>query len=1248
MTPVIPCSVNNISLFCVAADFRVRERSCLTRCSSSRKHTKFSLSSQRFFAPLLTSVRLFPERYRKGYSLIKKSGIHILSATETDVTVEEPDSPVADEASPGGPEIPSDDKENVEKVVAKSESNPAPSQSRRSRTTRKSEMPPVKDEELIPGATFTGKVMSIQPFGAFVDIGAFKDGLVHVSRLSDSFVKDVGSVVSVGQEVKVRLVEVDAETGRISLSMSETDDSKRQQRKDSPATGDRTRPAKKNASKFSQKRDEVKHTKFVKGQELEGTVKNLTRSGAFISLPEGEEGFLPSSEESDDVYGNMMGGSSLQVGQEVKVCVLKIARGQVTLTMKTEKDDNLDFQVTEGVVQAATNPFVLAFRKNKDIAAFLDQRDKEEKESEKPVQLTTSEELKGQARQGEAVSGTLDVQALPTVSDEVMASASSVADEKLEKIEAFTGKTDEVADVVNNSDEISDEVTASASSVTDEKLEKIEAFREKTDEVADVVNNDDEISDEVMTSASSVADEKLEKIEAFTEKTDEVAGVVNKDGEISDEVTASASSVADEKLEKIEAFTEKTDELAGVVNNDGEISDEVTASASSVADEKLEKIEAFTEITDEVADVVNKDDEITEKESESSEILTSEASISTDNQMNEEAPLIDLGQSSETSISSGEITDQVSLSESSISDEVQIPTVEDSMPSSAPAEGEEVGDRNGSVISSGVQSDVPQPEDSEDVLVNPVDDTKAADHQIKSLGSQDIKVMENQVDDTKDEVQAENPASESESGILVTSQLEKAESANQENGTLTNSNGSNPKENVTKAGAISPALVKQLREETGAGMMDCKKALSETGGDIVKAQEFLRKKGLASAEKKASRVTAEGRIGSYIHDSRIGVLVEVNCETDFVSRGDIFKELVEDLAMQVAACPQVQYLVTEDVTEEIVNKEREIEMQKEDLLSKPEQIRSKIVEGRIRKRLEELALLEQPYIKNDKLVVKDWVKQTIATIGENIKVKRFVRYNLGEGLEKKSQDFAAEVAAQTAAKSAPSSVKEQPAPVEAKETVQKPPAATVSAALVKQLREETGAGMMDCKKALTETGGDLEKAQEYLRKKGLSTADKKSSRLAAEGRIGSYIHDSRIGVLIEVNCETDFVGRSEKFKELVDDLAMQVVACPQVQFVSIEDIPESIVNKEKELEMQREDLLSKPENIRERIVEGRVSKRLGELALIEQPFIKDDSVLVKDLVKQTVAALGENIKVRRFVRFTLGETNEDAKRGSEA
>lgn len=233
---------------------------------------------------------------------------------------------------------------------------------------------------------------------------------------------------------------------------------------------------------------------------------------------------------------------------------------------------------------------------------------------------------------------------------------------------------------------------------------------------------------------------------------------------------------------------------------------------------------------------------------------------------------------------------------------------------------------------------------------------------------------------------------------------------------------------------ISPVLVKQLRNETGAGMMDCKKALLETGGDVIKAQEYLRKKGLASADKKASRATSEGRIGSYIHDGRIGVLIEANCETDFVSRGDIFKELVDDLAMQVAACPQVEYVNTEDVPSETVEKEKELEMQREDLLSKPEQIRSKIVEGRIRKRLEELALLEQPFIKDDKVAVKDIVKQTIARIGENMKVKRFARFTLGEGLEKKSVDFAAEVAAQTTAKEVPAPPKEQPAVVETKES----------------------------------------------------------------------------------------------------------------------------------------------------------------------------------------------------------------------
>ncbi|XP_059634940.1 polyprotein of EF-Ts, chloroplastic [Cornus florida] len=1099
MTPTIPSSVSNISHIPGTA-FITRKKNSVTGCRLLGNSTKQTLSPQKYILPLSTSVRLFPQ-FRFGCALHHKSRMHMVLATGTDVAVEEPDSVVSDKDTGEDSGMQSNAEGTSDESSVRSDASAPPVQSKRSRTTRKSEMPPVKNEDLVPGAIFTGKVRSIQPFGAFVDFGAFTDGLVHVSRLSDSFVKDVGSIVSIGQEVKVRLVEANTETGRISLTMRESDD----------ASSDKARPSRRSSPKSNQKRDEgKKSSKFVKGQDLEGKVKNLTRAGAFISLPDGEEGFLPKSEESDDGYGNMMGGTSLQVDQEISVRVLRISRGQVTLTMKKEDVGQLDSKVTQGVVHGATNPFLLAFRKNKDIAAFLDEREKEEE----PANLTprTSEKMEGKVDQFDTGLDNLKVQDQPASRDGESVSAPFAMDE--------------------------------------------------------IVEDDGTSSKELDVGARTVDD-------ALTETT--------KQDEDPETIVSNSSQSEDDAIQTIEEAEVSSESLAP----EGSISP-----ADQINEEALEDDEKSSlprQVTD--------------------QFLSSE------------------------SLDSKEVTERLADDAVAEEDKVQVQTPTEEI---TPVEDEKAGAnplKNGSITSSNGQIDTPTPESTRE----------------ESRLSEEV--AESQVDNSvvKDDVQIQAPDVESKIPCATTVEDEKVEPVPEKNGSVTISNAqagaSSPKESTTKA-AISPALVKQLREETGAGMMDCKKALSEAGGDIVKAQEFLRKKGLASADKKASRATAEGRIGSYIHDSRIGVLLEVNCETDFVSRGDIFKELVDDLAMQVAACPQVQYLVTEDVPHEIVDKEREIEMQKEDLLSKPEQIRSKIVEGRIRKRLEEVALLEQPYIKNDKMVVKDWVKQTIATIGENIKVKRFVRYNLGEGLEKKSQDFAAEVAAQTAAK-AVSATGNQPAAVEAKETVEKPKA-TVSAALVKQLREETGAGMMDCKKALSETGGDLEKAQEYLRKKGLSAADKKSSRLAAEGRIGSYIHDSRIGVLIEVNCETDFVGRSEKFKELVDDLAMQVVASPQVQYVSIEDIPETIVSKEKELEMQREDLLSKPENIRERIVEGRISKRLGELALLEQPFIKNDSILVKELVTQTVAALGENIKVRRFIRFTLGETIESAKTESEA
>jgi len=214
---------------------------------------------------------------------------------------------------------------------------------------------------------------------------------------------------------------------------------------------------------------------------------------------------------------------------------------------------------------------------------------------------------------------------------------------------------------------------------------------------------------------------------------------------------------------------------------------------------------------------------------------------------------------------------------------------------------------------------------------------------------------------------------------------------------------------------ISAKLVKELRDQTGAGMMDCKKALKETAGDLTKATEWLRQKGIASAEKKAGRTAAEGAVGSYIHTgARVGVLVEVNCETDFVARGDAFQELVRNVAMQIAACPNDAFGSTDDIPEDVKERETNIEMGRDDLGNKPEAMKAKIVEGRVNKRLKELALLEQPFIKDSSLSVADMVKQLAGKIGENIQVRRFTRYTLGEGIEVKEDDFAAEVAAMTA------------------------------------------------------------------------------------------------------------------------------------------------------------------------------------------------------------------------------------------
>ncbi len=212
--------------------------------------------------------------------------------------------------------------------------------------------------------------------------------------------------------------------------------------------------------------------------------------------------------------------------------------------------------------------------------------------------------------------------------------------------------------------------------------------------------------------------------------------------------------------------------------------------------------------------------------------------------------------------------------------------------------------------------------------------------------------------------------------------------------------------------AVTAEQVKELRQKTGAGMLNCKKALAETGGDLEKAIEFLREQGLASAAKKAGRVAAEGVVESYIHaGGRIGVLVEVNCETDFVAKTDEFRALCKDIAMHIAAS-RPEYLRREDIPEEIVLRETEIFRQQTLNEGKPEQIVDKIVSGKIDKFLRDQCLLDQPFVKDPSVTVANLVASKVGKIGENISIRRFTRYEMGEGIERKEDDFVAEVMAQ--------------------------------------------------------------------------------------------------------------------------------------------------------------------------------------------------------------------------------------------
>ncbi len=210
---------------------------------------------------------------------------------------------------------------------------------------------------------------------------------------------------------------------------------------------------------------------------------------------------------------------------------------------------------------------------------------------------------------------------------------------------------------------------------------------------------------------------------------------------------------------------------------------------------------------------------------------------------------------------------------------------------------------------------------------------------------------------------------------------------------------------------IDAQMIKELREKSGAGMMDCKKVLVEVEGDIDRAMDLLREKGLASAAKKASRIASEGLVDSYIHGGRIGVIIEVNSETDFVAKNDEFKQFVRDMAMQVAASSP-KYVTREEVPAAEIEHEKTVLTEQARNENKPEKIIEKMVEGRLEKFYEEIVLLDQKFIKDPDVTVGELLNNLIAKIGENIKIRRFVRYEVGEGLEKKEEDFAEEVAKQ--------------------------------------------------------------------------------------------------------------------------------------------------------------------------------------------------------------------------------------------
>ncbi|CAA6672880.1 unnamed protein product [Spirodela intermedia] len=526
MVPAIPYSFGSVAIFAVSSSTPSKEIH-VSRCNAYGRPRKPSLFQQRVMLPQSLTFTLM-QKYRRSSGLKSRSKIQGLASVETDVATDEPNPAVAGEADSETSVLPLASLSTGGETSSSGPGTTTSNQGKRTRAVRKSEMPPVKNEELLPGASFTGKVRSIQPFGAFVDFGAFTDGLVHVSNLSSGFVKDVGSFVSVGQEVKVKILEANMETGRISLTMRDGDETNRSSQRAEASdnfNSDKPRTPRKNGSRPNQKRDgNQKTSKFVKGQVLDGTVKNLTRSGAFINLPEGEEGFLPTSEESEGF--SVLGSSSLQVGQEVNVRVLRITRGQVTLTMKKEEDlAELNKILNKGVVYAASNPFELAFRKNKDIALFLDDREKLKKSPEPVAVSETLENVE------EAVT--------ETPAESVVPAASTSTEEKSEE-EAEVDPVSSENDVSSSSSETgssletpSDEETSVESPVSEDASEPITENKAVAEE-----EPEDSVLQDEGSSDGAAADEVNE--------TNSVAAAVTEAEESPEEQVAEESSSAAE------------------------------------------------------------------------------------------------------------------------------------------------------------------------------------------------------------------------------------------------------------------------------------------------------------------------------------------------------------------------------------------------------------------------------------------------------------------------------------------------------------------------------------------------------------------------------------------------------------------------------------------------------------------------------------------------------------------------------